>query len=57
LNADEGDHAASTAKLAGDAGGLDPGIGFVEGADLDFDVIAKDVAGFAIQREAVKYGQ
>ncbi len=40
LNSDQGHHAAFAAELPRDAFGTDAGIGFVEGADHDFDVIA-----------------
>ena len=36
---------------------LDARVGFVEGADFDFDIVAKHAALFAIERQAVEHSQ
>ena len=57
LHSDKSDEATFATQLAGDLLWLDTSVGFVEGADFDFNVIAKHAALFAIERQAVEHSQ
>jgi hypothetical protein len=57
LHSYEGDHAASAAKLPGNAFGTNAGVGFIEGADHDLDIFAQHAAIPAVERQAIQNRQ